>query len=42
MILSQETQPQALSPIAKHYTHFTVEDWKAFIWINEMSVKVEM
>jgi hypothetical protein len=27
---------------AKRHAHFTVEDWKAFIWTDEMSVKVGM
>jgi len=27
---------------AKRHVHFTVEDWKAFIWTDEMSVKVGM
>jgi len=27
---------------AKRHAHFTVEDWKAFIWTDELSVKVGM
>jgi len=27
---------------AKRHAHFTVDDWKAFIWTDEMSVKVGM
>jgi transposase len=27
---------------AKRHAHFTVEDWKAFIWTDEMSVKIGM
>jgi transposase len=27
---------------ARRHAHFTVEDWKAFIWTDEMSVKVGM
>jgi hypothetical protein len=27
---------------ARHHAHFTVEDWKAFIWTDEMSVKIGM
>jgi hypothetical protein len=27
---------------ARRHAHFTVEDWKAFIWTDEMSVKIGM
>jgi Transposase len=27
---------------AKHHAHLTVEDWKAYIWTDEMSVKIGM
>jgi transposase len=27
---------------AKRHAHFTIEDWKAFIWTDEMSVKIGM
>jgi hypothetical protein len=27
---------------ARKHAHFTMDDWKAFIWIDEMSIKVGM